>query len=328
MSQQKYSQISSIIDPAPFDEHEFYEPPNPVDNAFDEKPDKVEPDYYCLAVGKWREGEFSGKYKRCYARAGSGTNHLGHGRCKHHGGNTARVQHRYAEMLNDTISEKLAKFLLDPNPLDLRAELAAARAIFEHTLETHEETQTALLAWHASFDKSRRGLHDKPLYHIDAIKHAFAILAEKKVAKPSLDQLQAALELGLEQARFDRRAGMTGAGLPCSEDLKVDRPTKMVDISHSVRVLKVVSELVKAIMTHERDAFLSVFAVNALIDSFTKQTRKVLTRHFRRLGVNDGETIQTILSDVSKEWQRAPVIETSVPRLAAERRQQDDYLGS
>lgn len=326
---QRYEKLSSLLDPPEFDKHERYPPPNPEDNAFDEAPPKRQPDYYCLARGKWAPGTPNeGKHKYCYARAGAGTNHLGYGRCKDHGGSNPGVENRYAAMLNPSISEKIAKFLLDPNPLDLRADLAAGRALFEHFIEEHEETQAALLAWYASFDKARRGLHDHPLYHFEAFKHAYKFLEYDRLHEATDEQLHEALEKGLEEARRLRREQYLASGEEFADDLVVERPKKMTDISQGARILKIIGDLVGAIMKHEREAFLSVFAVQSLIEAYAKQTRRVLTRHFRRLGVNDGETVNKIIDDIGREWERAPVVETSVPRLAAERQQQDEYLGS
>lgn len=319
----------SLLDPPEFDRFERYDPPNPEDNAFDERPDKRDPDYYCLGRGKWHDNSpHAGKYKYCYARAGAGTNHTGYGRCQHHGGANPAVENRYEALLNPSISEKIGKFLNDPNPLDLKAELAAARAIFEDTVERHGEFTEALLAWHASFDPKRRGLHDKPLYHFDAFRNAYKSLAHDRLHEATDEELHEALEAGLKKAQEDWRDSMIAADKEWALDLKVEKPMKTVDISHAARVLKIVSDLVTAIIKHEREAFLSLFAVQQLIETYGQQTRKVLARHLRRLGVNDGEAVNTIIVDISKEWERAPVVENSVPRLAAERQQQDKFLGS
>lgn len=323
--------IPELLDARDFDSQERYDPPNPADNCFDEKPPMLEPDYYCRARGRWDDKhgpEFEGKWKYCYARAGAGTNHLGQGRCKHHGGAAPNVENRYAAMNNDTIAQKLAKFLLDPNPLDLRAELAAARALFEDMVERYDDYVAALIAWHASFDPKRRGLHDAPLYHIAAIQHAFAYLMEQGVEHPALDEIHAALEHGMEVARREWVEERQQSGKPYATDLKVEKPVKVLDISHAASLLKIVQNLATAIIKHEQEAFLSVFAVQALIEAYGEQTRKVLARHLRRLGVNDAEALDAILTDISRAWKSTPALEHSVPRLAAERRQQDEYLGS
>lgn len=319
--------IPELLDTRVYDTHERYDAPSPVDNCYEQRPPKLESDYYCRAIGRWGDmqgPDLAGKWKYCYARAGAGTNHVGHGRCRHHGGSNPNVENRYSELLNDSIGEKLAKFLMDPNPLDLRAELAAARALFEDFVERHESVTAALLAWHASFDPRRRGLHDAPLYHFEAIRYAFEGLVQQGITSPSASELQAALEAGVELARHDFLEG--GGGRVA--DLKVEKPVKVTDITNAVTVLKTISSLATTIIKHEQEAFLSVFAVRMLIEAYGEQTRKTLAKHLRRLGVNDGEEVEAILRDIARGWESTPALETSIPRLVAERQQQDEYLGS
>src|SRR5690606_25683461 len=163
---------------------------------------------------------------------------------------------RYAALGNPTIAELVAHFLNDPDPLNLRDELAAGRALFKHFLDDYADISEALLAWHASFDKKRRDLHDKPLYNIDAIKKAVASLG-RYASEADLDELHAALEEGVEQVRADRRAHMIEMGREFADDLKVEKPVKIRDISYGVTILKVIQGLVDAIIKHEREAFLS-----------------------------------------------------------------------
>lgn len=320
--------LDSLLDPTEFDKHERYAPPNPADNHFKEKPEKREPDYYCLGRGRWDENsEFSGEWKYCYARAGAGTSHLGYGRCKRHGGATQAAENRYAALLNDSIGEKLAKFLLDPNPLDMRAELAAARAIFEDFIQRHEAITEAVLAWHASYDPKRRGLHDTPLYNIEAIA---AVVNDIRALPPTakIEDLQAVLEKGvtLAQEEWVRKRLVTDKEY--RTDFKVEKPMKMLDISHAARLLKIVNDMVSAIIKHEREAFLSVFAVKMLIEAYGEQTRKVLGRHLRRMGVTELDVIEEVITDIGRAWERTPALETSIPRIVAERERQDEFLGA
>jgi len=320
--------MESLLDFRELDDHPRYNPPNPADNAYAEKPPKREPDYYCLGRSRIREGENEGKWKYCYSRAGAGTTHTGHGRCKRHGGSAPSVENRYAAMLNDNISGKIAKFLNDPNPLDLRAELAAARALFEDFTERYDEFVDAVIAWHASFHDDRRGLHDAPLYHFDAIRHAYRSLAHDRFHEATDEDLHRALEEGVRAERMEWAARMAEQDRRSRLDLKVEKPVKVLDISHAARILKIITEITTTIMKHEREAFLSIFAVQMLMESYGEHTKKVLNRHLRRLGVNDGETLERILKDIASAWESTPVLETSVPRLAAERKQQERYLGS
>jgi hypothetical protein len=308
------------------DEHERYDPPNPEDNVFDAKPPERQSDYYCLARKRYKHGPYEGKWGYCYQRAGAGTDHLGYGRCKYHGGATTAQAMRYAALGNPTIAELVARFMDDPDPLNLRDELAAARALFKHFVDEYGEISEALKAWHASFDKKRRGLHDLPLYHIEAILNAVKLLG-RRAPDADAGEMQEALERGLEQARESRRHRMMNDGHEWADDLYLEKPTKVRDIAYGVTILKVVQGLVDAIIKHEKEAHLSVFAFNALMEKYGAITRKHVVRHLKRKGVNDDEEVDRLIAQIAAEWDRVPVVaESRVPRLAAEQQQRDEYL--
>lgn len=87
----------------------------------------------------------------CHADAGKGTDHLGEGRCKHHGGASIVKHGRYSKVRREPIRKLIAEFEEDPDPLDLLPDLAAMRALFTDFVERYDEWREAILAWHASF---------------------------------------------------------------------------------------------------------------------------------------------------------------------------------
>ena len=89
----------------------------------------------------------------CRASAGAGTNHLGQGRCKHHGGNNPIRHGRYSKIKRDQLRSLIERHEADPDPLNIFPELAAARALFEDFIERYETWRDALLAWHTSYQK-------------------------------------------------------------------------------------------------------------------------------------------------------------------------------
>lgn len=321
-------------DPPELDEFERYDPPNPKDNLFPEKPEKRQPDYYCLARHQVKQGENAGKWKYCYRRSGAGTGHVGYGRCSLHGGATPSVENRYAELNNPSIGEKTAKFLHDSQPLNLLPELAAGRAIFEDFIERHDEHQEALLGWYASFDESRRGLHDYPLYHVHAIVRGLHI-ARKELGEavwelapdellPYLDEgVESFIEDWLNEARSEK-TGKTWR----KANLRVDKPHKMLDISYGARILKTISDIADRIIKHEQEAFLSAFAVQQLIQMYAESTRKHLTRMLRRLEVKDAAQTEKLLQDIAKDWEAVPVLQDWTPRATAEAERRAERLGS
>ena len=100
--------------------------------------------HYCRAWNSKR-----GKY--CSARAGGGTEHLGQGRCRHHGGNSQITHGRYSAIDRPRIRELYEHFRADPDPLDVTDELHMARALLRDYIERYDAWSEAFLAWHASF---------------------------------------------------------------------------------------------------------------------------------------------------------------------------------
>lgn len=87
----------------------------------------------------------------CGQKAGWGTDHVGKGRCKLHGGLTPVKHGRYS-----TVSDKRLGRLLEEikaqerNPLDVTEELTLMRALVKDWLERYTQLRDALLAWHAN----------------------------------------------------------------------------------------------------------------------------------------------------------------------------------
>ncbi len=91
---------------------------------------------------------------RCEQRAGWGTDHVGVGRCKLHGGATPiKSDGRCSEIYKQLprLGERIAQFLEDPEPLNLMRDLATLRALLTDYIERYEEFTDALIAWHETF---------------------------------------------------------------------------------------------------------------------------------------------------------------------------------
>lgn len=111
----------------------------------------LEPNYYCRHWNAKRQ-------KYCRSRAGSGTDHVGTGRCKFGKGN-APVKHglrrRYEPVQTEAIRELIARFEDDPDPLNMLPELATLRALFVDWINRYQEWRDALLAWYALMARRR-----------------------------------------------------------------------------------------------------------------------------------------------------------------------------
>lgn len=93
----------------------------------------------------------------CQRPAGWGTDHVGDGRCKLHGGSTPIRHGRYSQIERPRFKDKIERFEADPDPLNLAPEVALLRAFVEDLIERWDEIygpDGALLAWHESFGKT------------------------------------------------------------------------------------------------------------------------------------------------------------------------------
>lgn len=92
----------------------------------------------------------------CSKQAGWGTDHVGQGKCKLHGGATPVKHGRYSKITRPRIRELLDAFEADPDPLNLAPEVALLRALIIDYVERYDEMTEALLRWSNSFSKDYR----------------------------------------------------------------------------------------------------------------------------------------------------------------------------
>lgn len=74
----------------------------------------------------------------CRQVAGKGTDHLGIGRCKFHGGNS-KIKHGRYSKVQGGLGDKIQEHMDSPSPLDLLPELATLRALFERWIDQDGE---------------------------------------------------------------------------------------------------------------------------------------------------------------------------------------------
>lgn len=91
----------------------------------------------------------------CTLGAGHGTDHVGQGRCKWHGGASIVKSGRYSSIKRDRIRTLIERHAADSDPLNLEPEVAALRALFEDYIERYDAMTAALLAWHEDYGKAR-----------------------------------------------------------------------------------------------------------------------------------------------------------------------------
>jgi len=110
--------------------------------------------------GRARRGDGSGML--CRQRAGMGTEHLGTGACKYHGGLSAKKvdgrlkSGRWSMVSTRRLGEVIEELKDDPNPLDMVPDLTLARALLKDWIERYEEQLEALLAWNEAKEDTER----------------------------------------------------------------------------------------------------------------------------------------------------------------------------
>jgi hypothetical protein len=112
--------------------------------------DPTEGGKYCGALARSR-----GPGLTCRQVSGYGTDHVGQGRCKFHGGATpitsgrgSRNTSRYHVVTRPRIAELIEHFEQDLDPLNLLPELHLGRAILVDFIERYDVWREAFLAWH------------------------------------------------------------------------------------------------------------------------------------------------------------------------------------
>lgn len=125
----------------------------------------------------------------CRAPAGRGTDHPGVGRCRNHGGASPIRHGRYSQIKREELREAIERYEADPDPLNILAEIAAARALFEDFINRYQEFADALVAWHESWREDEGP--SKPRQILD-ISDAYRILSEITKMVERVEKIRAA----------------------------------------------------------------------------------------------------------------------------------------
>lgn len=112
------------------------------------KPSANRPDRWGAPCGAITRHNHENNNGNCQLTAGFGTDHLGQGRCKFHGGSTPRNSGRYSRLKDSSTIKKLVEeHELDPEPLNLLPDLALARAMLEEYIDTMDSRWAVLTKW-------------------------------------------------------------------------------------------------------------------------------------------------------------------------------------
>ena len=98
----------------------------------------------------------------CQQPAGFGTDHVGQGRCKFHGGASPIRHGRYSAIERPELAALIERYEGDPDPLDLIPELATMRALFDGFVSRYDELVEALMEWNAEEYQDASDARRKP----------------------------------------------------------------------------------------------------------------------------------------------------------------------
>lgn len=138
----------------PGKEHDpFYHVP-PYDKSVE-----LTPNYFCRARNVKRE-------KYCRAKSGQGTDHLGQGRCKNHGGSVPIKHGRYSGVIRSTLGEHLDHLELEDEAeqLDILPEAQMLRAIALDITERFKEFVDGIMEYNAVEAQEAEGDKRKPKF--------------------------------------------------------------------------------------------------------------------------------------------------------------------
>jgi hypothetical protein len=84
----------------------------------------------------------------CKNIAGKGTDHVGQGRCRHHGGATPIKNGLYSKIHRHRIGQRMAEIAASSDLLQLHQELAMMKVLLEQLMERDQAGIDVLRAWH------------------------------------------------------------------------------------------------------------------------------------------------------------------------------------
>jgi hypothetical protein len=175
---------------------------------------------------------------RCKFPAGMRTTHPGQGKCYRHGGTKPgdpRLKSgRYSSIERPRIRDLIAAHEADPDPLNLLPEIAALRALFQDFIERYETMTEALLAWHASWQITRRPLPEEQLLGFEAV------IAEWENALGELG------ENATDKQRLDLEAARKFVSILRGADAE-QRPRQIMDLSSAAGILGEIGKMVERV---------------------------------------------------------------------------------
>lgn len=240
---------------------------------------KLAPNVYCRAWNPKR-----GKY--CKARAGTGTQHPGVGRCRHHdGGGDTKLTHglRSRYLVNaPRIAALLEEYQRDPDPLNVLGELALARALLHDWVDRYEQFTAALIAWHDTWEG----------------KYVPLTAAEKTALLESLDEYEQLLRADAEPT--ERQVGqlaLARAAVTFLATPQTPKPRSVLDVADAVRHVDVISKVIHRVEQARAANAVSRPELLRILNEMARTTHVVLTS-----GLADQELAAALYTRITDGW--------------------------
>lgn len=210
----------------------------------------------------------------CHMVAGWGTDHVGIGRCKHHGGNhvmTTGARIRYEGIGHRRIGDLIKKFAQDPDPLNMLAELDMARAILVDFVERHAEFIEQLADWHASFRVAKQPIseEDAMAYERSIIEYSIILDATGTATEKQLSDL-------VRAQRF-----LAAMRKPVDEG----RPRKVTDLMDAVKAIEAIGKTIDRL--DKRDT-ISEPELNRILGAMSRTVDVIVTDPEQKKLIREG----------------------------------------
>ena len=170
----------------------------------------------------------------CGNVAGFRTPHVGEGRCYLHGGLNPIKHGRYSTITRERIRDLIAAHEADPDPLNILPEIAALRALFQEFIERYDENSEALIAWHLSWQLTKRPLPEEKVLAFEAVvsewEIALAESGDEATTKQQDDAASARAFIQLLRGQADEA-----------------KPRTVLDLTDAYRVLGEIGKMVERV---------------------------------------------------------------------------------
>lgn len=208
--------------------------------------------------------------KPCKKEAGWGTDHLGQGRCKLHGGATPIKHGRYSSITRPRIKELLEQFEDDPSPLDLLPEVKLLRALVTDYIERWDHYTDLTFRWDGLYTSAYR----------EAVN----------------DWREEMIRL-LEDGGYENVVPDELPPVPDPRDYAPEKPKQLLDLTAAAGLVDKVGAMVDRIEKHKREGSVTLETLNRVLEQLGVEVVHALTEE-----VKDGPTRTAVLANIERRW--------------------------